>query len=257
MTSLPDILSAATPIDGGLRMEIPANWMQGRTSYGGLSSALALHAAQQIATDLPPLRSAQVSFVGPLAGSVDVTARLIRRGKNAAWVQADVVSDLGLGLAATFVFVRDMASKVTFSDAPAPDFPMPGPDTVTYKGSQDFFINNFEMLDDRSDARGKSEWLRWIRLNEREGLDPMVHLLAVADALPPAAFKLLGGPAPVSSMTWLCNLLTPKPTTRDGWWLLRAVSEYAANGCSSQTMAIWNADGAPIATQMQSVAIFV
>jgi hypothetical protein len=58
-------------------------------------------------------------------------------------------------------------------------------------------------------------------------------------------------------MTWLCNLLTPTPTTRDGWWLLRAVSEYAANGCSSQTMAIWNADGEPIATQMQSVAIFV
>ncbi|RHW16278.1 thioesterase family protein [Sphingomonas gilva] len=257
MTSLPEILAAATPMENGLRMEIPASWMQGRTAYGGVSSAMALHAAQQLTPDLPPLRSAQVSFVGPLAGGVDVTARLLRRGKNAAWVQADVTSEAGLGLAATFVFVRDMESKVAHKEAPAPDFPLPDPDTVTYKGPKDFFIHNFELVDDRSDARGKSEWLRWVRLDEREGLDPMVHLIAVADALPPAAFKLIGGPAPVSSMTWLCNLLTPEPRTRDGWWLLRAVSEYAANGCSSQTMAIWNADGEPIATQMQSVALFV
>lgn len=257
MKSLPQILADATPIDGGLHMEIPETWMQGRTAYGGVSSAMALHTAQQVAGDLPALRSAQVSFVGPLAGPVDITARMIRRGKNAAWVQADITSELGLGLSATFVFVRDMESKIYHSEQPAPDFPMPGPETQTFKGPKNFFINNFEMLDDRSDARGKSEWLRWIRLDDRDGLDPMVHLIAVADALPPAAFKLLGGPAPVSSMTWLCNLLTPEPKTRDGWWLLRAVSEYASNGCSSQTMAIWNADGEPIATQMQSVAIFV
>ena len=62
--------------------------------------------------------------------------------------------------------------------------------------------------------------------------------------------------APVSSMTWLCNLLTPQPVTRDGWWLLRAVGNYAENGCSSQDMAIWNADGAAIAAGMQSIAIF-
>jgi len=51
-------------------------------------------------------------------------------------------------------------------------------------------------------------------------------------------------------------LLTPTPVTRDGWWLLSAQSDYAKNGCSSQSMMIWNADGQPIAQGMQSVAIF-
>ena len=44
--------------------------------------------------------------------------------------------------------------------------------------------------------------------------------------------------------------------TRDGWWLLRATTDYTKDGSSSQQMAIWNADGTPVAEQMQSVAIF-
>jgi acyl-CoA thioesterase len=257
MTSLPDILSAASRDGDTWHMTIPDTWLQGRTAYGGLSSALALHVAQQSAPDLPPLRSAAVSFVGPLSGDVSLTARLLRRGKNAAYVAAEITGEAGLGLSATFVFVRDMDSKVSFRSGQAPDFPKPGPNSETFKGPKNFFINNFEMLDDRSDARGPAEWLRWIRLDHRQGLDPMVQIMAIGDALPPAAFKLIGGPAPVSSMTWLCNLLTPLPQTEDGWWLLRADSDYAVNGCSSQSMAIWNSAGEPIATGMQSVALFV
>jgi acyl-CoA thioesterase len=57
-------------------------------------------------------------------------------------------------------------------------------------------------------------------------------------------------------MTWQMNLLTPLPRSRDGWYLLRARGNYAELGCSSQNMAIWNADGVAIATGMQSIAIF-
>ncbi len=67
---------------------------------------------------------------------------------------------------------------------------------------------------------------------------------------------LMGTWVPVSSMTWLINLLTPTPHSRDGWWLLRAAGTYAENGCSSQDMAIWNADGHAIAAGMQSIALF-
>jgi acyl-CoA thioesterase len=93
-------------------------------------------------------------------------------------------------------------------------------------------------------------------MQERDGLDPMVELVAIADCLPPAALKLVGGPAPVSSMTWILNVLGPAPRTEDGWWLLRANADYASAGSSSQQMGIWNATGEPIAEQMQSVAIF-
>ena len=257
MTSLPEVLAALTPIDGGWRGTIPDGWLQGRTAYGGFSAALALHAAQRSDDDLPPLRSAQVAFIGPLSGAVTVRATRLRRGRNAAFVQADVVSEAGLGLRATFVFMGPVESKVELKQGVAPAFPRPQPGDTTFKGNSAVaFTRNFEFLDRRDASVGPAEWLRWVRLNERDGLDPMVELIAVADCLPPAALKLVGGPAPVSSMTWLLNVLGPQPRTEDGWWLLRANADYASAGSSSQLMGIWNGDGEAVAEQMQSVAIF-
>ncbi|KQM64895.1 hypothetical protein ASE75_07385 [Sphingomonas sp. Leaf17] len=256
MTSLGQILAALEPADGGFRGVIPDNWLQGRTAYGGLSSALALHAAMASDTDLPPLRSAQVAFIGPLSGAVTITAQRLRRGRNAAFIQADVTSNAGLGLRATFVFMRDQESRVDHAAGVMPDFAAPAADAQGYSHSVVAFAQNFEFLDRRDGTLGAAEWLRWVRLKDRDGVDPVVALMAVADCLPPAALKLMGGPAPVSSLTWQINLLTPAPTTTDGWWLLRADSSYARAGSSAQDMAIWNTDGMPIAQQVQSVALF-
>lgn len=256
MTPIADILAAATSVVGGFRVGIPADWLQGRTTYGGLSSALALHAAQSIEPDLPPLRSAQVAFIGPLAGDVTVTATKLRRGRTAAFLQSDIVSDAGLGYRATFVFMAGQPSRIDLHGGLASTMPPPVPDATLYTGPDEFFTGNFNFLDLRN-GLAEAEWLRWARLRGREGLDPMVEVMAVADALPPAAFKLLGkSPAPISSLTWIVNLLTPTPATTDGWWLLSAKSEHARGGCSSQTMTLWNAAGEPVAQGMQSVAIF-
>lgn len=256
MTSIGEMLSAAQRTESGFTATITPNWLQGRTAYGGLSSALALHAAQSIEPDLPPLRSAQVSFIGPLAGDVTVTATKLRRGRNAAFIQSDIVSEAGLGYRATFVFMADQPSRVSLDNRPPVTVRPPELGTELYTGPPEFFTGNFNFFDYK-DQPGDAEWLRWGRLRDHDGLDPMVHLMAVADALPPAAFKLFGKqPVPLSSLTWIVNLLTPEPRTTDGWWLLSAQSDFAQNGCSSQTMHIWNADGEKVAEGMQSVAIF-
>lgn len=256
MTTLPDTLAALERTDDGWRGTIPDTWLQGRTAYGGFSAALALHAAQMSDTDLPPLRSAQVAFIGPLAGAIMVKAQRLRRGRNAAFIQADVESEAGLGLRATFVFMGPVESKVELRQGQPPAFAKPDGAVATFSGKAPFFTQNFEFLDRRGETVGPAEWLRWVRLTERAGLDPMVELIAIADCLPPAALKLVGGPAPVSSMTWILNVLGPQPRTEDGWWLLRANADYASAGSSSQLMGIWNSDGEAIAEQMQSVAIF-
>lgn len=257
MTPIRDILAAIAPADGGFRTTVPTDWLQGRTTYGGLSSALALHAAQRCEPDLPPLRSAQIAFIGPLAGEVTVTATKLRRGRTAAFIQSDIVSDAGLGFRATFVFMADQPSRIDLGGRLATKLRPPAPDAKLYTGPDEFFTGNFNFLDLKDEAKGEAEWLRWARLRDHDGLDPMVQLMAVADALPPAAFKLLGKqPAPISTLTWLVNLLAPAPTTTDGWWLLSATSDHAQNGCSSQSMAIWNAHGDCVAQGMQNVAIF-
>ena len=256
MTPIAQILAAAMPIETGFRTAIPADWMQGRTAYGGLSAALALHAAMQVEPDLPPLRSAQIAFIGPLAGNDTVTATKLRRGRNAAFLQSDLVSEAGLGFRATFVFMAPLASAIAHDSAPRATQPRPAADAKLYTGPDEFFTGNFNFLDVK-DAAGPAEWLRWARLRDRAGLDPFVELLAIGDALPPAAFKLVADrKAPLSSLNWQINFLTAAPATDDGWWLLHATADVAGDGYSSQRMTLWNAAGEPIAEAMQGVAIF-
>lgn len=257
--SLPQALAASRATPTGLIAAIPEDWMQGRTSYGGFSSALALVGAQRLAGDLPPLRSATINFVGPLAGEVEVRAQFLRRGRNASWVSAEVESAAGIGLTATFVFMGPVESKLHLNEAPppsgwiAPEDAAPFPTDRPSPGFTQHFERRFA-TPRKADKRPELNW--WARPRDPAGLDPMVALLLTADALPPGVMPLMEGWSPVSSMTWLINLLTPAPASRDGWWLLRAAGTYAENGCSSQDMAIWNADGEAIAAGMQSIALF-
>ena len=255
--SFPQIIAESRAIDGGLIAHIPEAWMQGRTSYGGLSAALALEAARGLADDLPPLRSATVGFVGPLAGEVTVRARMLRRGRNASWVTAEVEGEAGVGLVATFVFMGPVASELHINNVPAPaGWVAPEDAKPLSPHAAVSFVDNFERrfaLPRQTEPLPEIAW--WVRLKDRTGLDPMVELVLMADGLPPGVMPLLRK-GPVSSMTWLVNLLTAAPATRDGWFLVRAAGNYAENGCSSQEMGMWNADGAPLATGMQSIAIF-
>jgi acyl-CoA thioesterase len=256
MTPIAEILAGADTHETGFRTAIPADWLQGRTAYGGLSAALALQAALDLEPDLPPLRSAQIAFIGPLAGDVTVSATKLRRGRNAAFMQSDVTSEAGLGLRATFVFMADLASPLEHDQARRANVEPPAADAELYSGPETFFTGNFNFFDPKLQL-GATEWLRWVRLREREGLHPTVELMAIGDALPPGAFKLATDRrTPLSSLNWQINFLASAPSTDNGWWLLGAQADRVHRGYSSQRMSIWNAAGEPVAEAMQGVAIF-
>ena len=263
--SLAQLLASAEPLADGFRLAIPEDWHQGRTAYGGLTAALALHAARLAGgADLPPLRSAQVSFVGPVYGTVEARARVLRRGRNAVWVAAELLraNEQGgeVGTAATFVFMapvenqlqlkysRAVPNLIPLDDAPDRD-PPPGPARLLQQMDVRFALPR------GLEARPEICW--WLRAKEREGLDLAMQLLLCADAPPPGVFAVLPRPMPpISSMTWLLNLLTPTIETRDGWWLMRVTGDTSGQGLSSDRTEIWNTDGEAVALGMQSVAIF-
>lgn len=235
------------------RAVIGDEWLQGRTAYGGVSAAVALQAAKAIYPDLPPLRSAQIAFIGPLAGEVSTTATLLRRGKNSAFVGVDVAGRDGIGLRVLFLFMAERDSAISFHAPPAPDLVLDDAMIMDPARFADGFLQNFDVLPwDRRTGTIRA----WRRLKSRNGLDPEVELLCIADALPPAAMSLIEGWGPISTTTWQLNVIAP-PETRDGWWLLEAVTLDARNGHSSQTMTIWNRDGQAVATATQSVALFL
>ena len=241
-----------------LSVDIPAGWMQGRTAYGGLSSAIALEAARTISDDLPPLKSGQIAFVGPIAEAVSAKPRLLRRGKNTAFVQVELESQGGVGMIASFIFMNGRDSTVAFDRVPEIELPSIPSDDEARSGPPEFFTSQFDYPDKRLVlGKGDVHLANWHRLKERDGLNPMVELMAIGDALPPAAMGAMEKPGPVSSMNWQFNLLTETPETTDGWWWVDAEGHQAANGSSSQYMSLRNADGKPVMMGMQSVAIFV
>ena len=255
--SLPKMLADAESVADGFRVTIPESWLQGRTAYGGLTAALCYEAARRQGEALPPLRSALVSFVGPASGDVTVTATLERQGKNAAFVSARLEGEKGVCTTATFVFMRPLESKVDFSGYPMPAVQDPQAGTAAGPGgTSPGFLVNFEGPTFESfEGQGKADMARWLRVKDRNGLDPMTELVLIGDGLPPAAMAQMKDWVPISSLTWMFNVLAT-PETVDGWWLVRANADHAQEGASSQDMSVWNRDGRLVARGMQSIAIF-
>jgi len=257
VATIGEAIAAAAQGDGAT-IHPPWGWMQGRTYYGGISAMLAFAAARGDAPDLPALRSAQVAYVAPLAGDLTVSVNVIRRGKRAAFISADVLSDGVIGLRGLFVFMEPTQSALTHDEGPAPAFVQhEAAVNAVPPAPEEYFVHRFDMRHAAAENEpGRPEFYRWVRVRDRDGLDPHAELILLGDALPPAAIRISRTPAPISTLTWNLNIATPLPRTREGWWLVAARADYAAEGCSSQTMRVWDADGALVATGIQNVAIF-
>jgi acyl-CoA thioesterase len=255
--SLPELLRTARCEPGRLAVGIPECWMQGRTTYGGLSAALAHEAARTAIDGLPPLRAAQVAFIGPVAGDVEVTSQVERQGRNASWVRSELRCAGQLCLAATFVFMGPSDSAVALDHLPVDRSVLPpGEALLVPEQPGPVFLSQFENRR-AVPLHGDGSVSNWVRLKERcDSIDPFTHLLVVGDGLPPGAKTLMNWAAPVSSMVWQAGFLTSQPATRDGWWLLRSAADFAQAGASTQAMHIWNSDRQPVASGTQSIAIF-
>lgn len=261
MTAFAEILDACRPDATGLDAVIDPGWTQGRTGYGGLSAALSLAAAERRVAPGRPLRSALIAFVGPSSGAVRVETELLREGRTASSVRARLSGEAGRGVEAIFTFSAGRPSALAH---PGPVAPVPAPKAdasplVFPEGAPEFTRRlDFVWMSDTLPFAGSARpyELSWVRHKDEASRQGVLSLICLADALPPAICTTLDGFAPLSSMTWMIDLLVDEPETRDGWWLLEARADQAAHGHSSQDMTIWNADGVCVAKGRQTVAVF-
>lgn len=245
---------------GELKLDITDDWMQGRTTYGGLTTALCLETVRRTAADLPPLRSANVTFVGPAGGAVEGRARELRRGKSVSYFEAAVSGEKGLATQCVFAFGAARESALDQIWTPRPDAPAPADcDVFIPEGFGPGFVRHFETRLAKGARPGSSskahDHFIWVRHRDQAATD-IVALVALADMPPPAVLPMAAEFAPISSMTWMFNVLSEAPATEDGWWLLQTRAEQAANGYSSQDMLVWNRSLDLVIAGRQSVAIF-
>ena len=262
-TSFSHLLANFRPSGEGLTTEVPENWRQGRTAYGGLTSGLLLGAVQHLPADLPPIRSALVNFTAPVTEPPEITTELLRQGRNVTTIAARAEIGGKPAAIATFSFGAARGSHVR-RDRAAPEAPAPA-DTELFipefaKALAPAFHEHFEMrliAGDRPMSGKDHGYTRcWVR-----HADPAARgaaaLLCLADILPPAVYPMLKKRGPNSSMTWICNFLDDDLSTDDGWWQIETDLSAARDGYSSQVMRAWNTRGDLVIDGMQAVAIFV
>ena len=263
MTGYTELLSSLhRHSDNTVDAHVPESWMQGRTTYGGLTAALSLQAAMGIVDDIP-IRSAQVAFVGPVGGDVKITPTLLRRGKNTAYVSVNIAAESGVTAQSIFAFGKAKESAVHFDDMPMPT--VPAPDEIESFFDKDRprpgFTQNFDMLlasggRPISGSKDKSIGL-WMRHLDPDTPQDATAVLAIGDAPPPAVLSMFSAPVRISSMTWMAEFMTDMIVTDPaGWFFAQHTAQYAKDGYSSQSMRLWNRQGEPILVGRQTIAVF-
>ena len=246
---------------GEARVTVPDDWLQGRTLFGGLQSAIALKAMRSLGIEAP-LRSLQTVFVGPVGGGVvQARARVLRSGKNTTHVEARIVDgDQTLCLVVgVFGMARDSAVKVPFRQ-PAIQ-PSARPIDMRYiPGVAPAFTQHFKARWVRGGIpfSGMTDPEAVIELGLRDaGPASEYHVVAMADFIPPIALSFLKERAPAASLTWMLELLTEDVSALplEGW-RMDAHLTAGHSGYTHQSLELWGPGGLPVALGRQTMVVF-
>ncbi|MBT7641643.1 MAG: thioesterase family protein [Rhodobiaceae bacterium] len=264
MKTYSDIMGAFLATGPEYVADLPDNWKQGRTAFGGLTTALLAAAIQQDTPELPPLRTAQINFIGPAIDALSVSHKLLRQGKNNVTFSAELNSPIGAGTHGHFTYgvTRELPREI---DYPLKAIDKKPEDVETFFPAHKDAPSFLQNLDRRlisgprfMEGSDHPDILMWARLTDPMSWDKgLLPLLVLADT-PPAALTFFDGPVrALSSMNWNINFLTDKIETEDGWWLMRSATRYVRDGYSSQLTQVWNSEGRRVMDAMQLQAVFV
>ncbi|MGY2398071.1 acyl-CoA thioesterase [Pseudomonas sp. SDO5271_S396] len=260
-----ELLDAArrNPLD----VTIPAEWGQGRATFGGLVAALQYEALRaQVPADRP-LRSLAVTFVGPVTPDVPASyqVEMLREGKAVSQLLGRVVQN---GEVATLVqasFGSARESQIDVASEPAPVFKHwdECQELPYIKGVTPEFMKHVAMRwsvggmpFSGNTSRDMGGWVR-LRGDVQQATLTESYLLALVDAWPPALLPHLKKPAPGSTLTWTIEFLQPLQalTTLD-WCQYYAHIEHARDGYGHVAAALWSPTGDLIAISRQTVVVF-
>jgi acyl-CoA thioesterase len=258
--SFSTLLASATLVDGATTVEVPADWMQGRSVFGGLQAALAVRAMRSLVPDAP-LRALQTTFVAPVpAGVVRARARVLRIGQSATHVEARIEDGANTLAVVVGVFGRARSSVV----AVVPKQPAIVADhsfeLQFVPGVFPAFIQHFtaRWLRGQPPFSGATATQHVVEVGMRdEAPASESHVIAIADFIPPLALTHLRAPANGSTVTWMLELVADQfDRFPISGWRVDAELVAARDGYTSQSVMLWAPDGTPAAISRQSMLVF-
>jgi len=254
-----------------VRFDIPDDWLQGRTSFGGLVSAFAVQGMRDVAAAGWPaevtLRALQTNFIAPVEqGPLTVTVQLLREGRNVRQVQAQVMQRDELCALMVGVFGSDRASRLApiLPTRPAPAKPVEAITAVPFlPGRRPNFTAHLDMrwADGAPPFSGRHATQASIHLRlldaDAKGLSPELLTVLMADAFPTPVLAQFDQPTPASSVSWALELRPlSSQETLDGWWRADSVAVAMEGGYVNQQAMLWAPSGALAALAYQVVTVY-
>ncbi len=257
--TIASLLEPVTGQPGPVRLTHASDWMQGRTLYGGASALVAYTMAVRAYPGLPPLRAGQIAFVAPVGEEIELTAEIVRQGRNVTQIRSEILSEGRVALSAFWLFGEGREANALHPSPPPEDWPgLPeATEEVTHKFAPSFVAKNFELRHGQIKGADRGATIRrWARLTEEHDLDPVAKLVLMGDVMPPGAMRVMQRQGPISSINWSFNVLEPESRSPGGWYLAENASQHADAGYSSERLRMWDADGKQVLDGIQCVAVF-
>ncbi len=258
---LPDMLSELRE-SGGRDVLLSPGWGQGRATYGGVSTALALTSMQALLAEPLPVRSLLVSFVAPIApGPVSLTPRILRQGKNVTQMSVELSSEGQVGLLVCASFGAARPGVMVEPDAvfqPEPRESVPLLDESFRRLPK--FIHQFDVhwtgggvpFSDKKDRRHSM----WARHKADMSAFPAEKLIAIADMPPPIIMSHYDRPVMGSSLTWSLEFVRPPAEIDTDWFYLDYQLDSAADGYSQQSGYVFDEAGRLCVQSRQCMVYF-
>jgi acyl-CoA thioesterase len=264
MQSLAQILASFEPRNNAYRVSAEADWLQGRTLFGGLVAAFANYAMRQKVPEGRPLRALQVVYIGPnSAGDVDFTPSVQREGKAVTLASCTACSDGQVSMTATAMYAAPRESMLKMQPKPAvviaqPDQLVDVPAPPVMPGFTQHYQQRWARGAPVFSRAAESSMSVFVRYrNEPIALTTETHALALMDAIPSPALALLEKPSPASTLSWTLDILDHQFCFGiDEWWRLDAHVEAAADGYVVHTSHVINPAGRVAAISRQVVVVY-
>ncbi len=245
------------------QVQVSADWSQGRTLFGGLQTAIALHALQQMMPPDAPLRTLQVIFVAPLPPDAPITVKTakLREGRSAIHGEARLHNAEGdVACVVVAVFGRARPSKLRFATVMSAADSQNTIETPFVPKLMPTFLQHFRTCWEKGclPYSGAAEPISRVWMAHRD-TNPLslAHMVALADVIPTPAMSTLKTRANASSLTWSLDVLDiDVDFAPDALWRMDAVATDAADGYISQTATLFNPAGRAAAHARQTAVVF-
>ncbi len=250
-----------TETDGAFHFDMPTDWMQGRSVFGGLSAAALVALAHRSVSPERVLRTISIQLLrptvpGPLTGS----ARVVREGRSTSFLEGALAQAGADTARASMVFAapRQSASRVV--------------GTVPFATEQDVeTLPELPYLPGVTPEFAKHIALRWASggppfsgmaearfdgyCRFRGAAGDVEGVLGLLDMWPCPSLSVLTSPSFASTVTWTAHVFAV-PASFEQWFSFSYETVAGSDGLHTAVGRLHSADGTLVGFTEQLVALF-